>query len=188
MFFQNDERRLVLVLAIFYVCDVSLWLTARRLAVPLKVASAQIYEERKAYVRLEQLKYYVDRYIRGTWQFYRYGVLGILLTAVLSICLTDVPTMVGFTVHSTIPAISAEQFASVIPGLMILLYVLAVEASSWKMRLQTRRSILVLGQLRVQYIFQLRAGDRAALSGSESGGVQVIRERRRRSAVRKLLR
>ena len=150
--FQENEQLLSIVLGLFFIIDVALWQTVRMLAVPMKEASTKIFNEERMYIRLEQLKCYVDDYLRGTWQFYRFPVIAIFLIAVLLVCQLDwLPLYVGKHLHSMMPDVSADKFAQIIPGAAILAYVVYTEASSWRMRLQTRQSIIILGKLRTAY-------------------------------------
>jgi hypothetical protein len=154
----DDETYLSLAFLVFYLIDFVLWLFVRKRAATMAAVSADIFRNQHQYGRIEQLRCYATHYIRGNWQYVRYGARAILLIAILIGCnFASVRSSIADALSQLITGVTARTFFMLLPGSLILAYILLGEIWTWHMRLKAKRKIEFLDDLQWDYIFITRS-------------------------------
>jgi hypothetical protein len=149
---QENERHLSIAFTVFFIFDVTLWINIARLALKYERASAKIYEAEKFDSGLVQLRCYVRSYLNGNWQYYRFATLAfILILFDASVHVDALRQYVSMIVNNAIPDVPKEKVLDLMPGSLFLSYILVGEGWVWTMRLRTRRTLLIVDELRLQY-------------------------------------
>jgi hypothetical protein len=147
-----NEKYVSGALAVFYILDVVLWIFVKRRAKSMALASAEIYRTRHLHGKIEQLRCYATRYIRGSWQYLRYLAKALVLIAILMLTYADVVrSSVAEMLSSVIAGVSSQTFFTLLPGAVILFYILLGEIWTWHMRVKTKRDIEFLDYLEWGY-------------------------------------
>ena len=153
---RSDEKLFAILLGVFTISNIMGWRYIVRRVRPIIVASRSKFIELGDYFGLEQLNI-VDTYMTGRWQ--RHKFIAILVMVVLTCIVTfsdDVRFLLGKLVNSSVPDISVETMAKLLPGLCLLIFVLAAEGWIWAKRLGVWSACLVIAKLEERYDLKLR--------------------------------
>jgi|SRR5579862_140439 len=151
-FVAGNSRYVSYALALFWLIDVFLWQRVRIEAAKWRDKSAEIYRKEDSLVRLEQLRCYVDRYLRGNWQYFRFFVMALMLLVILVIANSDYyRSFVASYLNAKFGDIPVEKWSLFLPGMLIFIYILVGETSSWAYRIRAVHQIHFLDDLRERY-------------------------------------
>ena len=159
---EGHIKRFAVVLCVFVLIDHAAW---RYLIHRSKGPVNDTMDFRKRnndFVELEKLKVVINQ-LHGNWKWWRLSV-GLPLTALIVgfAFLEPVRLFVDKAISDFI-GISNAQADAVVGGLLVLLFVLAVEIWHWEIRLNTIYSLRILNKLGKSYIFEPKtpSGDRS---------------------------
>lgn len=150
-YFRGNEKSLALAMLVFFVVDVAAWRNVVRLSYKFEARSAQKYERERSYSRLAQLRYYVRSYLRGGWQYPRYGLLFLILGFLFVAAFVPSARQLVAAQISAFTEIPEEKIYNLSFALLFFLYISVAEIIVWEMRLRTRRAIIILDELRLNY-------------------------------------
>jgi hypothetical protein len=151
MWASNNEKTFSLALAIFFTLNVLGYAYIVRRTKPAVAESSKLYLERANYYRFEQLLA-VTRYMFGRWQRIRFAVLGVIVTGIDAICLSDAARLwLSGHVHSIYSDIPVDALSNLLPDLSLLFFVCVSEGWIWAERLRVRNSVMFIDDLRRKY-------------------------------------
>lgn len=153
---QESTRYLSIAFTVFFIFDFILWVNIARLALKFEKASAKIYEAEKFESGLVQLRCYVRSYLNGSWQYYRFATLAFVLVLFdTSVHVSILRQYISTIAQNVVPDVSPDKVVGLIPGCLFLSYIIIGEGWVWTMRLRTRRTMLIIDDLRQRYNISL---------------------------------
>lgn len=153
---QESTRYLSIAFTVFFIFDFILWVNIARLALKFEKASAKIYEAEKFESGLVQLRCYVRSYLNGSWQYYRFATLTFVLVLFdTSVHVSILRQYISTIAQNVVPDVSPDKVVGLIPGCLFLSYIIIGEGWVWTMRLRTRRTMLIIDDLRQRYNISL---------------------------------
>lgn len=149
---SSDTRLLSIMLSVLFFLDLLLWGIFNYLARPMAIASEKLYRSQGQYSKIEQLHDYVNEYLGGYWQPYRFIAMASVLCTFLA--MSHEPAMrhaLAEQLHSLSPTLTAEKIDSLIAPFLFFTYIAIAETWMWIMRLRVKRRIGLLDELRATY-------------------------------------
>jgi hypothetical protein len=146
---RHNDKHLSWALTAFFAIDFGLWWNMSLLAKKYQAANEKVYQEGDdKYWRIEQLRFYAQTYLQGSWQFVRFSVLFVIL--VLFVIVANAPGLTQKMASLAQPLMqdnTTDHIAVLIPSVIFLLYVLVCESWVWVMRLRAYHAISVIDYL-----------------------------------------
>jgi hypothetical protein len=148
---SDSDQSVSLALVPFLIVNVVGWRVLVRRVSPIITATAQAYEQAEHYHRLEQLGV-VDRYMRGRWQWLRFGVLALLVAGTNVMAFSPpVRAWVASYVGAFFPASTSNAIAGLLPVAALVLFVLVSEGWIWVLRLRNAVALRTIADLATRY-------------------------------------
>lgn len=147
--YVQSYRAFAVALTVFLVANVLCWIGlcywVLRESVP---ATEKYYTDKKAYPKLLELKYFVDDYLEGPWQIWRFCAGAVIVSII------DIIAFTGLYEHLNIlHRLGSKDF---VLALLVLTFVLVMEIWIWAQRWQFRISRLHLDKIARSYNLQLK--------------------------------
>jgi hypothetical protein len=151
---EGNIQRFAVVLCIFVFVDHAAWRYLIKFSRPAKKASEEFYREKRDFVALEKLNIIMYQ-IQGPWKWWRLCA-GIPLTALIVGFAFSEPirSFINKAALNFIPGLADTDVIPFMSGLLVLIFVLAVEAWHWTMRIYTKCSLRLLDKLDGKYEFR----------------------------------
>jgi hypothetical protein len=150
-YFQS-YRAFAGTLSAFLIGNIIAWLIVIHWLLPAAVTkTAEYYKNQGAHAQLLGLKLFVDDYLHGSWQVWRFSA-GAALVAMI-----DIVAFTGLYEHLGIPhVLMSKEFAV---ATLLFIFVLVMEGWCWARKLQCRVERLLLERLEASYEFRPRTPD-----------------------------
>jgi len=149
--FNRPEQFAYFLLAFLFI-NIGAWLYLTKVVMKKEyLKSKKIYEKASDFSRLEKLRLIYEWYLAGTWQWVRFGVGGLVTLAAV---LLAVYAKQG---HKTLHIVTFSISMELVVSLLLLLYILVMEAWIWRNRIIMTAQLALVDQLRERYCFVTKA-------------------------------
>jgi hypothetical protein len=156
--YVNSPREFAVFLAIFLTINVLSWLYLVKIVLPPTFhESENIYQQKKKFVKLEQLRLVFNWYLCGRWQWTRF-VAGAVIVALM------IWMSFSYSVGRSAMQLGTHSIKlEIIISLIILLFVAVMEIWIWYMRLRVKAGLRLLDDM--QYIYHFDPITKSKRSG-----------------------
>jgi hypothetical protein len=146
--YLQSYRAFAAVLSTFLIFNIICWLLAVRWALPQAVAkTSAFYVAQGAHAHLIGLRLFIEDYLGGSWQVWRFCV-GATIVATI-----DVVAFTGLYEKLGIPQQFLSKDFAVAALLLVFVFVLVTEVWVWAGRMQCRVGRLLVERLAISYEF-----------------------------------
>jgi len=150
--YLQSYRAFASTLSAFLIGNIICWLLVIRWLLPEAVAkTAKYYIAQGAHAQLLGLRLFIDDYLHGSWQVWRFSAGAALVAVIDVVAFTGLYDRLG-TPH----AVMNKEFA--VAALMFI-FVMVMEGWAWARKLQCRVGRLLLERLEGSYEFRSRTPD-----------------------------
>jgi hypothetical protein len=148
---KDDFQLFSTALTAFIIVNIAGWSHIANRVRPAIQASKDAYAASQDFIGVEQVNC-VASYIGGRWQIHRFVIM-LLMLVVLNLIgfVDDVRGWCAGFLATVFPSVSVDVFATLLPSVSFVIFVLVAEAWVWWKRFETWTTVRVLDQVGRRY-------------------------------------